>query len=170
MTSRALPWHQAIRIRSTMRHLVLSYLLGLAVLNSASSALTEERTFQLPTATEVFQLRSACAALGQKILDENVVGSALTQEQLSHYNPRTNRCYVELTVHAADLTKYDQFPYHRYLFDGQTKEMLAASEIKVSGKKSGIVYDKQHRTTTLENAGWDDTNVYIDQMMADDRR
>jgi hypothetical protein len=153
-----------------MRHFTLLCLLALGVLKSAPSAFTEERTFQLPTATEVFQLRSACAVLGQKILDENVVGSALTQEQLAHYNSRTNRCYVELVVHAADLTKYHQSPYRRYLFDGQTREMLAASEIKVGGKNWGIVYDKHHLTTTLENASWDDTNAYIDQMMADDRR
>jgi hypothetical protein len=107
--------------------------------------------------------------LGQKILDDNLVGSALMQEQSSHYNSRTNRCYVELIVHAADLTRYTEHPYHRILFDGQTKEILATSEIKVGGKKWCIVYDKNHRTTTLENAGFDDTNAYIDQMMADDR-
>jgi hypothetical protein len=30
-----------------------------------------ERGHQLPTATEAFQLRSACADLGQKILEDN---------------------------------------------------------------------------------------------------
>jgi hypothetical protein len=137
---------------------------------NASVAFAEERTFRLPTATEVFQLRSACVVLGQKILEGNVIGSALVQEQISHYNPRTNRCYVELIVHAADLSKYDQFDFSRYLYDGQTKEMLAVAGTKRGSQKWGMVYDKQHRTTTLNNAGWDDASAYIDAMMADDRR
>src|SRR3990172_1063562 len=60
-------------------------------------------TFQPPTATEVFRLRSECAKLGEKILENNTVGSAVTQSQVSHYDPQTNRCYVELTVQTADL-------------------------------------------------------------------
>jgi hypothetical protein len=44
------------------------------------------------SASEVFCLRSECAALGQKIVDEDVVGVALTVTAASHYNPGTNRC------------------------------------------------------------------------------
>lgn len=66
-----------------------------------------------PTATEVFNLRSKCAELGDKILENNVVGNALTQEVKSHYNPETNRCYVELDVHAANLDEYEKHPISR---------------------------------------------------------
>jgi len=50
-----------------------------------------------PTATEV------CAELGEKIMEENDIGMALSQ--VSRYDPRINRCYVELIVVAADVTK-----------------------------------------------------------------
>jgi hypothetical protein len=95
-----------------------------------------QRTVQLPTAIEVFNLRSKCAELGQKILDGNTIGSALTQEQVSHYNPKTNRCYVELDVHTADLTK----PWtvdDRFLFDGQTSELLMFAK-NDNGVKTGL--------------------------------
>jgi len=137
------------------------------LLLGASAVTAQERSYQLPTATEVFRLRSVCAELGEKILENNAIGPALTQDQVSHYDPRTNRCYVQLDVHTADLR--EQYLLHRYLFDGQTKEMLAAASIE-KGKKWGMVYDKQHRTMNLENAGWDDTTTYIDAMMAEDRK
>ena len=38
------------------------------------------------------------------------------------------------------------------------------------GVKGGMVFDKQHRTATLANGGWEDASEYIDQMMAEDRK
>lgn len=38
----------------------------------------------------------------------------------SHYNPLTNRCYVELFV-----DEHDPYSSHRTLWDGQTGELLA---------------------------------------------
>lgn len=142
-----------------------------------SVALAQERAYQLPTATEVFKLRSACAELSEQILENNIVsnlvGSAV-QERLSNYNPRTNRCYVELKVFKNDTV------HHRYLFDGQTKELLASSQKTQGSPKGGtwdtwgtwgIVFDEQHhRAANLQNNGWDDATAYIDEMMADDRR
>jgi hypothetical protein len=90
----------------------------------AAVTVAERQGHQLPTATEVFQLRSACADLGQKILEDNAVGTALTKDQVSHYDSRTNRCYVELTINTADLTQGLDY-LHRVLYDGQTREMLA---------------------------------------------
>src|SRR5262245_53323213 len=95
-------------------------------------------THQLPTATEVFNLRSRCAALAQKILEENTVGSALSQSQISNYEPRTNRCYVEITTQAIDPSKLDY--NSQILFDGQTGEMLAFAKIG-RGQKVGMVFD-----------------------------
>ena len=57
---------------------------------------------------------------------------------------------------------------NRTLYDGQTKEMLAFAKIE-KDKKVGMVFDKQHRTTSLDNAGWDDATKYIDEMMTEDR-
>ena len=127
-----------------------------------------QNAFSPPTATEIFHLRSECAALGQKILDENIIGSALTQTETSRYNPLTNRCYVELVVQSADLNKPMEV-FSRYFFDGQTGEMLASLKIE-KGQKSGIVFDRNHQTTTDTNAGWDDAEGYVDAMMADERK
>jgi hypothetical protein len=148
-----------------MRRLLVLALIALA----PGAAVSQDKGFQLPTASEVFHLRSLCAELGEKILQESVVGVALTEEQVSHYEPRSNRCYVELTVHAANLTEHSLHPFNRYLFDGQTKEMLAAVGIE-HGRKSGMIFDKQHRVSNLQNGGWDDASEYIDAMMADDRK
>lgn len=117
---------------------------------------------QLPTATEVFHLRSECTELGVKIMSENFIGTALTQSQVSHYNSETNRCYVELTVQSVDLnavgTKSEYFA--AYLFDGQTKELLAFTKIE-KGIKSGIAFKK-----TISS--FDKVSTYINEMMKDE--
>ena len=131
------------------------------------SALCQERTFQRPTATEVFRLRSVCAELGERILQSNVIGSALYQQQVSHYDERTNRCYVELTVQNAQSP---DLYINRNLFDGQTKELLAFARIE-KGQKVGMVFDRQHVIKyNLKNAGWDDASEYIDERMIEDRK
>lgn len=117
-------------------------------------------TNQLPTATEVFQMRSECANLGQKILNKNIIGIALTQSQLSNYNPKTNRCYVELTVQTADLSKEPEV-MSRYLYDGQTEEMLAFTTIE-KGKERGMIFKKPG--TSFEEVG-----TFIDETMQDVR-
>jgi hypothetical protein len=152
-----------------MNTVIVGVLVVLAA--STSSALAQQqRTHQLPTATEVFNLRSKCAALGERILEDNTIGIALTQSQITHYEPRTNRCYVELTIQTADLSKPIGQHYHnRVLYDGQTKEMLAYAQIE-RDKKHGMVFDKQHQKTSWDNAGWDDASAYIDAMMTDDRK
>jgi len=127
-----------------------------------------ESTFLPPTATEIFHLRSQCAALGKKIFDSSVAGPALYKSQMSRYTPQTNRCYVELTVQTADTTTPLRY-LSRYLYDGQTGEMLAAAQIK-EGKKWGMVYDQSYQTKTLENAGWDDASEYVNVIMTDDRK
>jgi hypothetical protein len=114
------------------------------------------------------ELHSTCDALGQRILEVNVVRSALYQEQFAHYSPSQNRCYVEMRVQSGDQDlRTDRFG--RYLYDGETRELLAFAQIR-GGKKSGRVYDLQHRTTSFENAGWDDASAYISIKMMDHRR
>jgi len=117
-------------------------------------------TQQLPTATEVFHLQAECARLGENILNESVIGSTLTQSQVSRYNQKTNRCYVELTVQSADLTKPDGI-MTTYLFDGQTKEMLAWDKFK-NNDHVGMIFNYR------ESMGRNDALMYIDKMMRDD--
>jgi hypothetical protein len=137
-------------------------------LSIVAAAIAAEQAQQLPAAAEVVELRSTCAAWGQQILEGNFIRSALYQEQFSRYSPRTNRCYVEMRVQTADLDE-DSDRFGRYLYDGQTREMLAFAQIQ-NGKKSGRVFDLHHRTTSFENAGWNDATEYIYTMMVDDRQ
>ena len=109
--------------------------------------------------TEVFHLRSECADLGVKILRNNPAEIGLTASQVSHYNPKTNRCYVELTMHPTNPTAA---PYvlERFLFEGQTGELLAHATI--NGKKlSGIVFKRNI-------FDWQGSNSYIDEIMRDE--
>jgi hypothetical protein len=46
-----------------------------------------------PTATEIFHLRSECATLAEQLRTHHP-GDTLSRT-LSHYEPQTNRCYVE---------------------------------------------------------------------------
>jgi hypothetical protein len=141
--------------------------LGVNVLIGAG-AMAADRLHQSLASTQDIQLRSACAAKGEQILEGNFIRSAVYQEQFSRYSPSTNRCYVEMRVQTGDLDENaDRFA--RYLYDGQTKEMLAFAQIQ-NGKKSGKVFDLHHRTTSFENAGWDDASEYIYAMMAGDQR
>lgn len=111
------------------------------------------------TATELFSLRSKCVALGEKILEESPVGSALSQSQISHYDLDSGRCFVEVTVQTADTT-VPMTVFHRYLYDGQTRDLLATQSID-HDKKSGIVYKQGIY-------GFDQTGEYIDKTMKED--
>ena len=95
-------------------------------------------------------------------MNENVIGSALAQEQVSHYNPKTNRCYVRLNVHMADLSKFDE-NYSIHLFDGQTGEMLGFAQSK-KGVKSGLMFDYS------STPGFEAATTRIEALMADERK
>lgn len=91
----------------------------------------EVQNFRTPSAEELFDLESKCNAMGRKAMENNVIGSALTQSELSHYNPADNRCYVLLNVSTADLrTPIDQFTSDYFLDDGQTGDILATRYCK----------------------------------------
>jgi hypothetical protein len=92
--------------------------------------------FAPPTAEEAYRLQDDCTRRGEAILRNNVIGSALTQEQVSRYNATTNRCYVRLEVHAQDLSQLDKYDYSTYLKDGQTGELLAFFTVKAGGAQS----------------------------------
>jgi hypothetical protein len=88
-----------------MRLFALSVLLFLSGCQKSSAPMppVDAPSFRSPTATEVFDLRTKCAELGDKIMKNTVIGDALKKDQLSRYDPKTNRCYVQLTVWNADL-------------------------------------------------------------------
>jgi hypothetical protein len=127
-----------------------------------------------PSATELFDLQSKCTVLGEKILRDNIIGDALTQEQVSHYNPKDNRCYVRLDVHTADLTtSRENYTEDEYLEDGQTDEMLAYVTQK-GEKRSGMVFDSSLLGLLKEkqqsDTDPDAINDLIDSFVSTDRR
>lgn len=157
-------------IKSGLISLTLLFLSGCQ--KPAPASANESASPRL-TAAEVFELRSKCADLGQKIINNNTIGIALSQDQVSHYDSTTNRCYVEVTVQTADLSKAGDY-FEQYLYDGQTGEMLASIRNDRRNSKWGMVYDHQHKSpipvpydaTVL----YDDALSYIDSKMADDRK
>lgn len=156
---------------------------------------SDEPRLRQPTASEVFNLRSQCAKLGSQIneqhdltfrdyyeaMDEPVF---LEQEEVSHYDPKTNRCYVELEVTVSSVTGADaatpalghisnaarrflktyEIGYlERRLFDGQTGEELAVYWTGLSnGQKWGFLKDAGIVPTYR-------ASTYIDDRMEDDR-
>ncbi len=125
-------------------------------------------TFRSPTATEVFNLRSKCAELGEKILKNTVIGDALTKDQLSHYEPKTNRCYVQLTVWNANLGKGDEY-FQQSLFDGQTGQVLAAIH-RENGVRSGNIYVDPSPLNGNSDELYLDASMFISKVMEDDRQ
>ena len=123
---------------------------------------------QRPTASEVFALRSKCAELGENILKTKITGGDLQKEQLSHYEPKTNRCYVRLTVWKDNLGKGDEY-FQQYLFDGQTGQMLAAIR-RENGVRSGELYSDPAPSQGNPDEMYVDASIFIRQMMVDDRQ
>ncbi len=159
---------------------LLLSVIGLSLLMGCerSKASPEKRqalSYTPATAAEIFELRSKCAVFGEKVLENNFIGSALTQEQVTHYNPTTNRCYVRLEVLSANLTTTDdKFIKHLHLYDGQTREMLVSAMVEGSRKWAYIldgfeVANPGHPTGALF-ANYNDAVALIERYMADDRK
>lgn len=70
-----------------------------------------------PSAKEIFELRSKCANLATQQINVAEKLNMYLQIQ-SHYNPSSNRCY---------LYQFYSSSRHRFLTDGQTNTVLAAS-------------------------------------------
>jgi hypothetical protein len=61
----------------------------------------------------------------------------------------------------------------RFLYDGQTRELLAITHFTVQNAKSemwGAVYGRNRQANTLANSGWNDATGYIREKMAEDDR
>jgi hypothetical protein len=153
-----------------MRFLALSVLLFFSGCQKPSAPVlpVDVATFRSPTATEVFNLRSKCAELGEKILKNTAIGDGLKKDQVSHYEPKTNRCYVQLTVSNADPTKGDEY-FQQYLFDGQTGQVLAAVR-REKGTRSGEISIDPSPLNGNPDELYVDASLFISKMMADDRQ
>jgi hypothetical protein len=123
--------------------------------------------FRSPTATEVFDLRSKCAERGERILKNAVAADALKKDQVSRYDPKTNRCYVQLTIGNPNATGEENF--ERSLLDGQTGQVLATIR-RQKGTRSGIVYIDPSPLNGNSDELYLDASMFIDEMMVDDRQ
>ena len=100
------------------------------------------RIQRLPSATEVFNLRSKCAQLGRDLnkdkdyralLNQNMGSNyKIYQSMKSNYSIEANRCYVRIenSVNPGENTKHFQL-YAVSLYDGQTGDLLA--DIRMEG-------------------------------------
>jgi hypothetical protein len=113
--------------------------------------------YRSASASEVFNLRTQCAKLGDEILEGEIVGPALTKDIATHYNPKTNRCYAQVTIQPSDLSGGDS---STYLYDGQTKEMLAFYTNK-AGKKTYM------NLAQLPTGDEEETNVPNEEQVLD---
>ena len=147
---------------------------GLMLVSSAHA----DPLVQRPTATEVFHLRSECAALADKLMHgfeeltamvqlPPTVRSPETYAVLSHYDPSTNRCYADLT--SGYVTPPAVEHTHRALYDAQTKDILASAFID-GDKRHGQVFEAGRKYISDADGSYDDANDYIDAKMADDRK
>jgi hypothetical protein len=128
LTEKFKPFLQFLRPWSHRLKILRFAALFLVLLAGGAGA---ENAFPPPTTAEIFDLHSECAALGEKMLDANanLLGQAPEKSQTSHYNPQTNRCYVQLTVLTSDTT--DPLPVvTEYLYNGQTNVILAVAQIR----------------------------------------
>ena len=160
-----------------LNNCLLLWILGIITvfnlsLSSQSKASPTGQINQLPTATEIFNLRSECTKLAEKLLkkssayDRNYGDKSLSYDQVSNYNPEKNRCFVELAVHPLDISKV-AFNTKYYLYDGQTSELLAVLNT-VKGQYSGNIFDQSYLkngSTQSNDNGWSGAHLYIDEMM-----
>ena len=173
---------------------------GLTACHEKPASEVPVMSHSLPSATEVFNLRSECVALGKKLLDEkeNEVEPSTriptyhwtySFSEASHYNPETNRCYVELDNNEGDKTRPLYEGFLQDLYDGQTGDLLAHVETVpakdgIQEKHFGMVY-VNHQRKGIEIGGaltgdawvkadledqYEDTQTFISDAMADDRK
>jgi hypothetical protein len=156
------------------RHLTPALSVAAAALLAATSAFASEKVQQPPTATELWQLRSACVELGKKIVKDTQHLHDFEQMS-SRYDSLTGHCYVLITdmSHRGDNT-------YITLWDGQTGEILASIQRPLSGEWSGEVHDPQHVSPsptfddekaekTFYKKKYEDAQSYIIRLMSEDR-
>jgi hypothetical protein len=153
-----------------------------AALLAATSAFAGEKVQQPPTATELWQFRSACIELGQKIVkDTQHLHLTDSVEMSSRYDPATGHCYVLTTVMRVDDRYGHKGDTSVALWDGQTGRILASIHRPIVGEWLGNVDDPQHVSPTLDKFDddaavkafkkkkYEDAESYINRLMSEDR-
>lgn len=132
----------------------------------------EPLPYRQASASEVFNLRSRCAELAEKMKTDDDHKPDVVVTARSHYNPKTNRCYVVLDK---NYPLHDFVRNTEYLYDGQTKEQMAyfqyddymnPNKILKSGTVFGTWSPSDPEERTLSQA--DQARDYIIENMEDD--
>jgi hypothetical protein len=135
--------------------------------NNAVQAPTQTRPLPLPTATEVFTLRSQCADLAERRAAARARALATEVLQWSYYNPTTNRCFVEFSE-GYKSSFFDGSVSDRTLVDGQTGDLIAYTlvEFKNNGvSREGYIVDFDSLAFHNGEARYEQAAKFIDQSM-----
>jgi hypothetical protein len=97
------------------------------------------------SATELFDLRTKCAACVEKVVNNYwppEMPGIVSRLSSSHYDPKSDRCFVELKVWSIPKDpKFEADTEHK-LVDGQTQQQLANAEVWRNGTRTGVVSGK----------------------------
>ena len=140
---------------------VFIFLLQGILIGTASEAQTK------PTAVEIFQLRSMCQGLAEKLDNDSAYGPYWTSQVTSNVSLKSLHCYVLLVHSPANLNvPLDQYEVNSFLYDGQTKELLA--DMKKKGREVGFgnIYDVYEQGPYI---GYENAQTYINKMMLPER-
>ena len=120
------------------------------------------RVYAQPTAAEVFEMRSKCAARVDVFLKSEA--GAVAQYGISKYDPKTNRCFVKITV--ITLVAKDTLRIQK-LYDGQTLEILADSYLGMGENNKHMDYAFSYMSRSQIAP---DVRFEIEEIMKDDRK
>jgi hypothetical protein len=110
----------------------LSALILVGVLSNATVNLTT---------SEMFNIRSKCAQMGQELAEKEAEGAVLI-DQITQYDAKKNQCLVKLH----SLSQVDSSIFIN-LYDAQTHERLAGTIEKRNGKQGWISNMKTHESS-----------------------
>ena len=104
-------------------------------------------------------------------MEDNIISTALMQQQISRHNPITNRCYIKLEVSTADLgTPQERFVRNQYLFGGQTKEILASASWEGLNKKTDYLFPDNLKSLSHDPPAYEEVDAIIERFMAEERK
>ena len=108
-------------------------------------------------------LKPADVAIMNKQIELRMA-NVITSSHASNYDPKSNRCYVEIVKQWRYGQDFEFEQYVRQLYDGQTNNLLGYVRI-YRGLKIGAVYDPDYKSLADNNLGFDNANAYMDQKM-----
>ncbi len=95
--------------------------------------------------------------------DKYIINKVIFLRHTSRYDPKTNRCYIQLQGHYQRGGRDIVF---REVYDGQIDEPLAFA-FDENNEKSGMVFDDSHKTTDDKHYGYDAADAYMNEIMTE---